>query len=738
MKRFLAALTALLCIAIFSRAENWVELSAANFEDKEFRNYLRANCKSSNTVFKDGWYKTVGNKEYIDADKFTEVNINYADGKKYDVTVNYQSIASLKGIQLLRAVETITLPNPSYWERAYALKSVDFSGMKYLKKVTNAATSTGGYPYKTDNSGTTVPSANTEFSMPMTSFVAENCTELREVRLSGYKSLQSISLKGSNNVVNLYVPKTGLRSLDISNLTNLFNEETTSSYIDQDFDEAMGMSGKPNDAMKLMVTFSLKGCSDLEYLNLGNVNIHYLDISGCTSLKELDLSGQTDLYILRGSLGTTSGNQASGGTGKNDYTNCKHVYKSGSNGVLNKVIFGTKRIIRSVHLKGGCLTDGSIDLKSIAGTVVDLDLSYNKFRSFDGSQFKKSLTTFNVSYNRIHNLIMPKYSKSTTMSISDNCLTNMPQYQKSSSVNALNSNLNPFQYIRVGKVRKFKILENPEDAQYFETADDTNSQKYFFAPSGGHLGDPTVDETDFDGNKTGVKEDPCFFYFNDDFKDGVYFYRNPYSKTAHFQHNWMKVVLCRAEAVDFNPAEQEFYLSGDFNNWQPGEKDKFIYDPDEGKYFINYNSGDYVFGHFRVWNGRTPQELSYNFGGHSSDFSKSEHKGKDGHVLFLTNVEHKMDTNHKMHYTTYSEASSDNGYHRPTVEMLLEPGSTSNYVAIRNNVMTGVEGIEIEEEGSDAPTQYYNLQGIPVSPDALVPGIYLRRQGNKTTKIAVR
>ena len=45
---------------------------------------------------------------------------------------------------------------------------------------------------------------------------------------------------------------------------------------------------------------------------------------------------------------------------------------------------------------------------------------------------------------------------------------------------------------------------------------------------------------------------------------------------------------------------------------------------------------------------------------------------------------------------------------------------------------TGIDGIVAEE---NAPVEYYNLQGIRVENPA--NGIFIRRQGNKTTKVAL-
>lgn len=47
----------------------------------------------------------------------------------------------------------------------------------------------------------------------------------------------------------------------------------------------------------------------------------------------------------------------------------------------------------------------------------------------------------------------------------------------------------------------------------------------------------------------------------------------------------------------------------------------------------------------------------------------------------------------------------------------------------------GVADIAVEAEG---PVEYYNLQGVRMAAEQLAPGIYIRRQGNKATKVMVR
>ena len=44
----------------------------------------------------------------------------------------------------------------------------------------------------------------------------------------------------------------------------------------------------------------------------------------------------------------------------------------------------------------------------------------------------------------------------------------------------------------------------------------------------------------------------------------------------------------------------------------------------------------------------------------------------------------------------------------------------------------------INADNSDAPVEYYNLNGMRVNADNLDNGIYIRRQGTETTKVIIR
>lgn len=67
----------------------------------------------------------------------------------------------------------------------------------------------------------------------------------------------------------------------------------------------------------------------------------------------------------------------------------------------------------------------------------------------------------------------------------------------------------------------------------------------------------------------------------------------------------------------------------------------------------------------------------------------------------------------------------------PKDEML--PYLTVNYS--KRNTTVGIRNVV---DDSNAPVEYYNLSGVKVSGDNMAPGIYVRRQGDKTTKILVK
>lgn len=83
----------------------------------------------------------------------------------------------------------------------------------------------------------------------------------------------------------------------------------------------------------------------------------------------------------------------------------------------------------------------------------------------------------------------------------------------------------------------------------------------------------------------------------------------------------------------------------------------------------------------------------------------------------------------------YTSVHLTAGFHTLRVKSLCYPW---HFDAIRITRPGSTSGIDsIVNDNTDAPVEWYNLQGLPVNPETAAPGLYLRRQGNKTEKIAL-
>ncbi|MGM9853068.1 MAG: hypothetical protein ACI30N_03760 [Muribaculaceae bacterium] len=83
------------------------------------------------------------------------------------------------------------------------------------------------------------------------------------------------------------------------------------------------------------------------------------------------------------------------------------------------------------------------------------------------------------------------------------------------------------------------------------------------------------------------------------------------------------------------------------------------------------------------------------------------------------------------------------GYTGGTIEVRYTPGAgndslvkTLRLVTTEGNI-TGVDNVTADAD-SQAPAEYYNLQGVRMNAGQLVPGIYIVRQGNTVTKQVIR
>lgn len=78
----------------------------------------------------------------------------------------------------------------------------------------------------------------------------------------------------------------------------------------------------------------------------------------------------------------------------------------------------------------------------------------------------------------------------------------------------------------------------------------------------------------------------------------------------------------------------------------------------------------------------------------------------------------------------WSPRQGTNAFHS---NITLLTANTINYLSKQSSA-----AIDIEAPAANAPVRYFNLQGIEVDGSNLTPGIYIRLQGNKTTKFLVK
>lgn len=65
----------------------------------------------------------------------------------------------------------------------------------------------------------------------------------------------------------------------------------------------------------------------------------------------------------------------------------------------------------------------------------------------------------------------------------------------------------------------------------------------------------------------------------------------------------------------------------------------------------------------------------------------------------------------------------------------LNPDKVNNNLVLSDHKTTGIEDVVVDE---NAPVEYYNLNGMRVNGDNMAPGVYIKRQGAKATKVYVK
>lgn len=75
---------------------------------------------------------------------------------------------------------------------------------------------------------------------------------------------------------------------------------------------------------------------------------------------------------------------------------------------------------------------------------------------------------------------------------------------------------------------------------------------------------------------------------------------------------------------------------------------------------------------------------------------------------------------------------------KTAMEKCREINPWKNFRKIEAYETSGIEDLNMDADNADSLVKYYNLNGMRVSGDALVPGLYIKKQGGKSTKVMVK
>ncbi|MCM1477015.1 MAG: hypothetical protein NC045_03835, partial [Bacteroides sp.] len=86
----------------------------------------------------------------------------------------------------------------------------------------------------------------------------------------------------------------------------------------------------------------------------------------------------------------------------------------------------------------------------------------------------------------------------------------------------------------------------------------------------------------------------------------------------------------------------------------------------------------------------------------------------------------------------FSDSIYDNAILYLAEAAIAERDNVEPWKRFKNVKEMDISGItDVEADGKDVPAEYYNLNGVKVNGNALIPGIYIRKQGTKVEKIHV-
>lgn len=683
-----------------AHAQKWVPLTS--FKDKTFQTYLSTAYKSSLST----------DKTQINVLNITSVNLS---------SETYKAIVTLDGIKELVNLKYLYLPGKGTSKRDFSLKSVDVSEMTQLEIIDNGSyvscktsTDPNGFIEATSSSsgGTGIGSIELE------ELVAENCPKLRYVAAGGskYANLKTVRLEGSTNLEALYLGSTAITSLDVSGFPKLENKLKTSGTT----------GGYTTSSANKIPNFALASCQKLTELTLGeHTGWEALALTSCPEIETLDICGLTGLvhfaYKSYSSSSATSGIMR--GAGK-----------------LSEIVFAEEYpSMQTFYLYQHSMR--SLDTSSFEKNVTSFVARSGYLRKLDVTRFTKA-TAIDVSFNCLYDIALPPNKACKGFYFKYNRAVTMPYPGDTHKSIATTSNGDYHENIRnVGRVMRYKVFDDKKMTDYVMTEDDTQAnRKDYYAPQGGHFG------KEEDG------EDPCYFYFDNEYVTGKYwmYFPNTYATTGTNKGKPSSSVSYALFTMSRNYPDQydvsDFYLAGDFNNWAPGDEHRFTLTGtfEDGMYELDM-PGVSVNGNFRIWNAPLEKDANLNFGGHGSDKyvwgAQFPINDADAHIFFNAEHNYMLGDDRAVHYTTNPNSDWSRQIASPHFYMRYKPESEGvsaadggNYLKLYSGVITGIDNVATDAD-ADAPAEYYNLQGIRVDIDRADKGVYIRRQGNRAEKV---
>lgn len=590
-------------------------------------------------------------------------------------------------------------PNFQAWLKARSLVNAD-------NMVNTSATNAKTIRLDVSVGNTITDLTGIEYFTEMTSITIPDSPAFPVLNVSGMQHLTKISTSNTQNTNTTTTPSA----------TNFYNKFKNSKLVAVYANDCPELKEMTLSFLSSLETAEFRNCPKLK-----TVGFRY------TGVRELDFSNNI--------LGAESG----GGTLMLD--NCTG---------LRSLKFGYQPYLSILHVKG------------------------TKLRALDLSQFtgehNQTSQSFNLNDNRLtkEGLRLPageNSNKITTLTLSGNQLTTFHGTNGTTADNLNYPRCNPSftsQTVYVGKnVSRVKIADERFSSSYHQ---------YYIAPS---------------GNGKIVKEGKnVYFEFNStDNKDGKYYAVVPISTAssnsvpskdnqssssfgkAQPGKQYLTVILKRDYDDSIEPATLRINSIADDNE----ESYQLVSDKGVATPMLNHiGNGTYEYtydgrlmGEFNIQeinpaataalaDGAEDDgvEVLHTFGG----VDAQDTNAFDNYVFAEAGKTYLMDENSAKPFSThfdatggYRDANPDKTiayltiHNTPTVRVTYLPEEgikTVTIISPAKNEITGIDNVVAETIDTEA--EYFNLQGVRVDGNALVPGIYIERRGASCRKVLVK